>query len=57
MIEVFNILNGFYDTSVAPILMHNYDTRTRGNDFKLIHNRSKLNIKKYFLESHSEFVE
>ena len=41
------MLNGFYDTSVAPILMRNYDTKTLGNDFKLIHNRSKLDIKKY----------
>src|SRR5579864_2642885 len=51
MIEVFNILNGFYDTSVAPILVRNYDTRTRGNDLKLIHNRSRLDIKKYFFSN------
>jgi len=30
MIEVFKIFNGFYDTSVAPILMRNYDIRTSG---------------------------
>ena len=24
MIEVFKILNGFYDTGVAPILLRNY---------------------------------
>ena len=27
--------------------MSNYDTRTRGNDFKLVHYRSKLDIKKH----------
>ena len=47
MIEVFKILNGFYDASVAPILIRNYDTRTRGNDLKLMHNRSRLDVKKY----------
>src|SRR5579872_7451475 len=46
MIEVFKISNGFYDTNVAPILMRNYDTRTRGNDSKLIHNRCRLDNKK-----------
>ena len=47
MIEVFKILNGFYDASVAPILPRNYDLRTRGNDLKLIHSRSRLDVKKY----------
>ena len=47
MIEVFKILNGFYNASVAPILPRNYDTRTRGNDLKLIHSRSRLDVKKY----------
>ena len=45
MIEVFKILNGFYDASVAPILPRNYDLRTRGNDLKLIHSRSRLDVK------------
>ena len=47
MIEVFKILNGFYDSSVVPTLLRNYDTRTRGNDLKLIHSRSRLDVKKY----------
>ena len=51
MIEVFKILNGFYDTGVAPILLRNYDTRTRGNDLKLMHGRSRLDIKKYSFSS------
>jgi len=41
MIEVLKILNGFYDASVSPILLRNYDTRTRGNNLKLIHSRSR----------------
>ena len=47
MIEVFKILNGFYDDSVAPVLLRNYDTRTRGNDLKLLHSRSRLDVRKY----------
>lgn len=51
MIEVFKILNGFYDASVSPILLRNYDTRTRGNNLKLIHSRSRLDVKKYSFSS------
>jgi len=47
MIEVYKILHGFYDPSVAPNLIRNLDTRTRGNDLKLIHNTSRLDIRKY----------
>ena len=58
MIEVFNILNGFYDASVVPTLLRNYDTRTRGNDLKLMHSRSRLDVKKVlFLDSRSGFME
>ena len=49
MIEVFKILNGFYDASVTPTLLRNCDTRTRGNDLKLMHNRSRLDIKKILI--------
>lgn len=51
MIEVFKILNGFYDNSVAPVLLRNHDTRTRGNDLKLVHSRSRLDIRKYNFSS------
>ena len=51
MIEVYKILNGYYDPSVVPTLMRNYETRTRGNDFKLIHNRARLDIRKYSFAS------
>ena len=51
MIEVYKILHIFYDPSVAPTLACNYDTRTRGNDLKLFHNRSKLDVKKYSFSS------
>ena len=39
-------MHGFYDSSVATILIHNYDTGTRGNDLKLMHNTSRLDIRK-----------
>ena len=47
MIEVYKTLNGFYDPSVAPILIRNYDTRTHGNNLKLTHSRSRLDVRKY----------
>ena len=47
MIEVFKILNSYYDESCVPNLSRNFDTRTRGNSLKLIHTRSKLDIRKY----------
>jgi ribonucleases P/MRP protein subunit RPP40 len=51
MIEVFKILNGYYDASVAPSLLRNYDTRTRGNALKLLHSRSRLDIRKHSFTS------
>ena len=51
MIEVYKILHEFYDVSVSPILVRNYDTRTRGNDFKLVHSRSRLDKRKYSFTS------
>ena len=47
MIEVFKILNGFYDSNVTPPLNRNMDSRTRGNCMKLALVRSKLDIRKY----------
>ena len=40
MIEIFKILNGYYDESAMPNLPRNFDTRTRGNSLKLMHFRS-----------------
>ena len=57
MIEVYKILNGIYDSNVVPSLMRNHDNRTRGNDFKLIHNRARLNIRKYSFANRSELAE
>ena len=42
MIEVFKMLNGYYDESAMRNLPRNFDTRTRGNSLKLMHIRSRL---------------
>jgi hypothetical protein len=47
MIEVYKILNGFYDASVVPLLPRNYDTRSRGHSLKLKVDRCKLDIRKF----------
>ena len=47
MIQVYKILTGFYDADVAPILIRNTDSRTRGNSLKLSHIRSHYDIKKF----------
>ena len=47
MIEVFKILNGFYDENIAPKLIRNLDGRTRGNSEKLIHRQSNTDIRKF----------
>ena len=52
MIEVFKILNGYYDENCIPNLPRNFDTRTRGNSLKLLHIRSKLDQRKFSFCSH-----
>jgi hypothetical protein len=47
MIEVFKILNGFYDSDVAPQLKKNSQSCTRGHSFKLSVKQSRLNVHKY----------
>ena len=47
MIEIFKILNGYYDDSIVPVLHRNFNSRTRGNSLKLLHTRTKLDIRKY----------
>jgi len=47
MIEVFKILNGFYDANVVPPIVRNYDSRSRGNSFKLKVERCKYDIRKF----------
>jgi hypothetical protein len=47
MIEVFKILNGFYDGNVAPPLTRNLDTRNRGNSFKLKVERCNYDVRKF----------
>ena len=47
IIEVFKILNGFYDASVVPPLMRYFDTLKRDNDFKLKVERCNYDIRKY----------
>ena len=46
MIEVFKILNGYYDDSAILSLIMNFDRRTRGNSLKLMHIRSRLDMRK-----------
>lgn len=47
MIEVYKILNGYYDANVQLVLPRNMDARTRGNLFKLKHLGSRLDIRKH----------
>jgi hypothetical protein len=47
MIQVYKILHGIYDSSVAPLLSVNSDTRTRGNSYKLNHTYSRHDQRKY----------
>ena len=47
MIEVYKIMHGMYDPVVCPELFRNFDNRTRGNQLKLLHTRSNLDIRKY----------
>ena len=47
MIEVFKILSGIYDGNVVPKLNRTLNSRTRGNLFKLAHEYTKHDIRKY----------
>ena len=47
MIEVFKILNGYYDECVVPDVLRNMNDRTRGNSLKLLHIRSRLDLNKH----------
>ena len=47
MIQVYKILSVVYDPNVVPFLPRNYDVRTRGYSFKLLHMRSKYDIRKF----------
>ncbi len=47
MIEVFKMLNGVYDVSVVPKLNRSFESRTRGNAFKLAHEYIKHDVRKY----------
>jgi len=48
MIQVFKILNGSYDAKVVSSLMGNFDTRSRGNSFKLRVERCNYDIRNYY---------
>ena len=47
MLEVYKILNNLYDVKAVPTLTLNLDTRTRGNSFKLIVERSHYDLRKF----------
>ena len=45
MIEVFKIIKHIYDHKVAPELIYNINKVTRGNDFRLLKNRSHYDLR------------
>jgi hypothetical protein len=47
MIEAYKILHNNYAVEVAPVLHRNLDTRTRGNLYKLLVERCRLDIRKF----------
>ena len=47
MIQVYKIVHGIYDISLAPSLEINVDNRTRGNCFKLKHQYSRYDLRKF----------
>ncbi len=49
MIEVYKMLNGFYDVSVTPVLQRNHATRY--DDLKLIRSEYRLGTRKYNFSS------
>jgi len=51
MIEVFKIVNDIYDEKVAPILVFNKTSVTRGNKFKLYNQTFIHNFGKYFFSA------
>ena len=48
MIETYKILHGIYDTAVSPHLPICQDSVTRGNNWKLVKNFSRYDMRKYF---------
>src|SRR5687768_4377412 len=46
MIEVYKILNGYYDDSIVPQLFHYLSTRIQDNSLKLLLIRPKLELRK-----------
>ena len=48
MIEVFKLTSGIYDTQLPAILRSSNESRTRGHSKKLLHERPKKDLRKYF---------
>ena len=44
---MYKILTGLYDSEIAPTLIRNNDNRTRGNSIKLMHIRSRYDLRKF----------
>ena len=47
MIEVLKIIKHIYDHKVAPELIYSINNVTRGNDFRLLKNRSHHDLRKF----------
>ena len=47
----FKILHGLVDVDLSEFFIVNSDTRTRGHSLKLVGNRFRLDIAKYFFSN------
>ena len=48
MIEIYKIVSGKYDSSVAPVFKFSHFNVTRGNDYKIETARTHYDLRKYY---------